>query len=1019
VHALPAAPVTCQPFATLPAPVQLQEVTLLALLLGPFAGALALAVRAGTRPAVPAHAAHAAHAGIGGHGAPAVVPDADTVRLRRASMLAGAATAVSMAALAALAPAVFAGQVARAGWDWLPALGAGFGLRLDGLALLFALLIVGIGLLVILYGRYYLSPAERTERFYALLLAFMGSMLGIAVSDNLIQLVVFWELTSLSSFLLIGFWQHRADARQGARMALAVTGAGGLCLLGGVLLLGAIAGSYRLDDVLQSGAQVRAHPWYPACLALVLLGAFTKSAQFPFHFWLPHAMAAPTPVSAYLHSATMVKAGLFLLARLYPVLSGTELWFFAVSGVGIATLITGAWHAVFQHDLKGLLAYSTISHLGLMMLLLGLNSPLAAVAAVFHLLNHAVFKASLFMAAGIIDHETGTRDMRRINGLWRYMPYTATLAMVAASAMAGVPLLNGFLSKEMFFAETLALEGHRAIRWATPVAATLAGSFAVAYSMRFVHDVFFNGEPESLPREPHEPPRWMRVPVELLVLACLLVGFVPAWTIGPLLALGARDVLGGTLPQYSLALWHGLTAPLLMSVLAMAGGVALYFWLQRARRLHRITIGSGLGKRSFDRGLATLLAAATALSRRLDAGGQQHMLLTLVATAIAATALPWLLDLPVAGDARHGASVAASQAAPGTPGAQGAYAALPSFGAGDLTAVALAWLASVPLLTLVVWAIGVAAALATVAWARQRLVALVLIGAVGLAVTLGFVWLSAPDLALTQLLVEVATVMLMVLALRELPLTAPPEADDLRKLRDAGIAAVAGIGCGALAWAIMTRPFDSISGYFLANTVAQGGGANAVNVIIVDFRGFDTFGEMTVLLAAALIVHALLSGGPAATWHRTPTAPVRQAGSGLLLQTVSRGLVPFALLLSAYFFLRGHNLPGGGFIAGLVTSIALLLARMSDPRPAGPAEAGAEHRLVRLLGAGLGLAVLTGTASWLLGYPFLTSTYGHPVLAVLGEIPLASASAFDLGVYLSVVGATLLVLSGLAPRAER
>ncbi len=1001
--------------------MELQAFTLLALLLGPFAGALALAVRAGTRKVLPAHPAHPAHptrAGKGGHDAPSAVADADTVRLRRASILAGAATAVSMAALAALAPAVFAGHVVRAGWDWLPALGVGFGLRLDGLALLFALLIVGIGLLVILYGRYYLSPAERTERFYALLLAFMGSMLGIAVSDNLIQLVVFWELTSLSSFLLIGFWQHRADARQGARMALAVTGAGGLCLLGGVLLLGAMAGSYRLDDVLQAGAQVRAHPWYPACLALVLLGAFTKSAQFPFHFWLPHAMAAPTPVSAYLHSATMVKAGLFLMARLYPVLSGTELWFFAVSGVGIATLITGAWHAVFQHDLKGLLAYSTISHLGLIMLLLGLNSPLAAVAAVFHLLNHAVFKASLFMAAGIIDHETGTRDMRRINGLWRYMPYTATLAMVAASAMAGVPLLNGFLSKEMFFAETLALEGHRVIRWATPVAATLAGSFAVAYSMRFVHDVFFNGEPESLPREPHEPPRWMRVPVELLVLVCLLVGFVPAWTVGPLLALGARDVLGGALPAYSLALWHGLTAPLLMSGLAMAGGVALYFWLQRERRLHRITVGSGLGKRSFDRGLATLLAAAAALSRRLESGGQQRLLLTLVATAIAATALPWLLDLPVAGEPVRGASVAGSQAT-GTPGTQGMHAALPLVGAGEPTSAALSWLASLPPMALVVWSIGVAAALATVAWARQRLVALVLIGAVGLAVTLGFVWLSAPDLALTQLLVEVATVMLMVLALRELPLTAPPEADDLRKLRDAGIAAVAGIGCGALAWAIMTRPFESISGYFLANTVAQGGGANAVNVIIVDFRGFDTFGEMTVLLAAALIVHALLSGGPAAAWPRAPTAPAGATDSGLLLQTVSRGLVPFALLLSAYFFLRGHNLPGGGFIAGLVTSIALLLARMSDPGPAGPAEARAEHRFVRLLGAGLGLAVLTGAASCLLGYPFLTSTYGHPVLPVLGEIPLASASAFDLGVYLSVVGATLLVLSGLAPRAER
>ena len=289
---------------------------------------------------------------------------------------------------------------------------------------------------------------------------------------GLLQLLVFWELTSLSSFLLIGFRHRSAEARQGARMALTVTGAGGLALLAGFLLLGRIAGSYQISTILGMGDIIRAHPLYVPTLLLILLGAFTKSAQFPFHFWLPQAMAAPTPVSAYLHSATMVKAGVFLLARLFPALSGTDPWFFLVGGTGLLTLLYGAYSALFKHDLKGLLAYSTISHLGLIVLLFGIDTPLAAVAAVFHIINHATFKASLFMAAGIIDHETGTRDMRRINGLWKYMPVSGTLAMVAAAAMAGVPLLNGFMSKEMFFAETFHLAVLGPFAWFLPVAAT-------------------------------------------------------------------------------------------------------------------------------------------------------------------------------------------------------------------------------------------------------------------------------------------------------------------------------------------------------------------------------------------------------------------------------------------------------------------------------------------------------------------------------------------------------------------
>ena len=404
----------------------------------------------------------------------------------------------------------------------------------------------------------------------------MGAMGGVVLSGNLVMLVVFWELTSFFSFLLIGYWHQSPAARDGARMALIVTGTGGLCLLAAVLLIGRVVGSYDLDRVLAAGDALRAHALYRPILVLVLLGAFTKSAQFPFHFWLPNAMTAPTPVSAYLHSATMVKAGVFLLIRLSPALSGTDDWFYIVGSAGLATLLLGAFFALFQHDLKGLLAYSTISHLGLITALIGMDTPLASVAAIFHIVNHAVFKASLFMAAGIVDHETGTRDMRRLGGLRHAMPITATLAIVASAAMAGVPLLNGFLSKEMFFAEAAEYHDGSALDRSMPWMALVASILAVAYSLRFIHSVFFGPLATDLPKTPHEPPFLMRLPVEILVVVCLLVGIIPAMTIGPFLRTAAVAVLGADTPDYSLAVWHGVNLPLVMSVIALVGGIPLY-----------------------------------------------------------------------------------------------------------------------------------------------------------------------------------------------------------------------------------------------------------------------------------------------------------------------------------------------------------------------------------------------------------------------------------------------------------
>ncbi|WP_374325321.1 monovalent cation/H+ antiporter subunit A [Aquipseudomonas alcaligenes] len=889
------------------------------------------------------------------------------------SLATAAAPLLALGILLWLAPRVFAGELLLVSQPWLTQLGFNLSLRLDGLALLFALLILGIGLLVILYARYYLSEREAIGRFFAYLLLFMGAMLGVVLSENLLLLLTFWELTSLSSFLLIGFWGARSDARKGARMALAVTGGGGLALLAGILLIGHIVGSFELSVVLAAGEQIRAHALYPVALVLVLLGAFTKSAQFPFHFWLPHAMAAPTPVSAYLHSATMVKAGVFLLARLYPALADSELWFYLVSLTGLTTLLVGAGMALFQHDLKGLLAFSTISHLGLIVLLLGLNTPLSNVAAVFHIINHATFKASLFMAAGIIDHETGSRDMRRINGMWKYLPHTAVLAMVASSAMAGVPLLNGFLSKEMFFGETLQQHLLGSFSWVIPAAATLAGVFSVAYSLRFIHDVFFNGEPINLPKyPPHEPPRYMKIPVEILVFLCLLVGMLPAYTVAPLLAVAAKASLGGVLPEYSLAIWHGFNLPLAMSCVALVGGILVYVGRQPLFRWY-----AGLpevdARMIFERQVQNLVRLATWLTGCLENGSLQRYLsfLLIAALVLVASALAPLPQLT---------------------GSRG-----------------LSPLDGITMLGLLVLA---ASGLLTAVFHRQRLVALLILGVGGMLVALAFARFSAPDLALTQLVVEVVTIILLMLALFYLPSRTPSESSSLRGLRDVVVAGGCGVMVALLVYVVLTRPYAGLAPFFLANSVSGGGGTNVVNVILVDFRGFDTLGEITVLAIAAVGILAMLDG---LRLHNPTCDPQGRrwawAKNPLILMTLSRLLLPLALLISVFIFLRGHNLPGGGFIAGLITAVALVLQYIAS------GVAWVEQRLPlnyqRMAGAGVLIATLTGLGSWVFGRPFLTSAFGHFELPLVGEFELATAMLFDLGVYLTVVGSTQLVLTRL------
>ncbi len=874
-----------------------------------------------------------------------------------------------------------AGETHVESWRWLPSVGLVLAFRLDGLGLLFAGLILGIGGLVILYARYYLAEQDNLGRLYAYLLLFMGTMLGVVLSENLIQMLVFWELTSLSSFLLIGYWRQREEARTGARMALAITGAGGLALFGGLMLLGRMTGSYELSVILASGDLIRTHPLYGPTLLLILLGVFTKSAQFPLHFWLPHAMAAPTPVSSYLHSATMVKAGVFLLARLFPALSGTWEWNFAVTGFGMTTLLAGAVIALFQHDLKGLLAYSTISHLGLITVLFGIGTPLAAVAGVFHIINHATFKAGLFMAAGIIDHETGTRDMRRINGLWHSMPYTGTLAMVAASAMAGVPLFNGFLSKEMFFGEAAAVAGAMPLGWLVPVVATLAGAFAVAYSVRFVHDVFFNGEPVNLPKQPHEPPHWMRVPVEILVVICILVGTAPSLTVEPILNLAAGAVLQAPPPTHDLALWHGFSPAVFMSLVAMMGGIFIY----TARKTLYATwdrVGDRFdARRGYERALSGLISLSQAVTDWMNKASLQRLLVTLLLAT---------LLLGVAGWLGSGSAIAGSGSLPLLP---------------------------IDLVSLVASLIMVGAALATLIWHRQRLLALVFLGTIGLMVTFIFALFSAPDLALTQLSVEVVTLILLLLALFFLPQTSHPETHRIRRIRDLVVALWSGIGMSALTWALLTRPYESIAGYFVEKSVSGGGGRNVVNVILVDFRGFDTLGEITVLVLAGLAIHAMLKNLQlGAQANDELSGAWSQDAHPILLSVLVRLVLPMTLLVAVFLLLRGHNLPGGGFIAGLVTAIALILLYLAN------GVAWAQKRfpgnLQILMGVGLLIASLTGLASLLLGYPFLTTSFAHLDWPLVGEFELASAMIFDLGVWLVVVGMTLLILIHLGSLSD-
>ena len=896
-----------------------------------------------------------------------------------------AAVGVSMTSLGLLltqAREVFNGAVITQSWSWLPQLGIDFSFRLDALGLLFALLISGIGTLIYIYAYFYLGPKNSLNKLYLLLMLFMAAMLGISLSNNLILLLVFWELTSISSFLLVGYWSNYDAAQRGSRMALTITGMGGLAMLGGFILLGQITGTYEIDQILTMTAQIQSHALFVPTLLLILLGAFTKSAQFPFHFWLPNAMAAPTPVSAYLHSATMVKAGIFLVARLLPIFAGAALFHNLVTFIGLFTLCMAAFFAIFKEDLKGLLAYSTISHLGLIMCLLGIGSPLAVAAAIFHIINHATFKAALFMIAGIIDHESGTRDLRKLSGLWQLLPYTATLTMVTAASMAGVPLTNGFLSKEMFFTELLSnLSGPVLI--CSAIVATLAGIFAVAYSVRLVHGVFFDGPVgKQVPnKDAHEPPFGMRAPATLLAILCILVGLFPALLVENIVNSTARastqvmDFEGA-----HLALWHGFNMPLLMSLIASIGGLIFYFSLAKGGKIREIDLDPYLGRLqgrvAFDLFLKSLLLNSRKFKRWTENGKLQSYILWIVVFSIAIVSLPFL--------------------------GQGL-----TTGTRELT--------HAPALAIVLWLLLFSSCWMMLWFHHERIKAVLISGAIGLVVTMAFVCFSAPDLALTQITVDVVTTVLLLMSLSLLPQLTPYESSVSRRWRDALIAIGGGLGIAWITWLILTRDHNSISWFFMQQSIPLGGGTNVVNVILVDFRGFDTFGEITVLGIAGIGALCLMDGMRTHGTTMTQGLSYRFNPSPLMLRITASWILPIALVVSLYIFLRGHNLPGGGFIAGLITALALIIQYMALGQDHAEQLLKAKSgRLYEIwIGTGLVIAGLTGLGAWFWGRPFLTSAHFYVSPPILGEMHLATAALFDVGVYITVVGATMLLISVL------
>lgn len=736
------------------------------------------------------------------------------------------------------------GEVFTAELPWIPSLDISIVSYLDGLSLLFSLLITGIGSLVVLYSIFYLDKhKEKLHNFYVYLLLFMSAMLGVVQSDHLISLYFFWELTSISSFLLIGYWYTRDASRFGALKSMMITVGGGLMMLGGFVLLYLMGGTYSIRELIVMAPNLVEHPLFTWSLILLLLGAFTKSAQFPFYIWLPDAMEAPTPVSAYLHSATMVKAGIYLVARFTPIFAASELWVWLVTGIGILTLFWGSFFAVKQTDLKGILAFSTVSQLGLIMSLLGASAvafhssesidtiKFAAFAAIFHLINHATFKGSLFMIAGIVDHETGTRDIRKLGGLMSMMPISFTVAAIGSLSMAGLPPFNGFLSKEMFLTAMLALQKFEFFgfdTWGTlfPIIAWIASIFTFIYSFYFVFKTFNgNYKPEQLPHKPHEAPIGMLISPILLAALVVTIFFIPNF-IGNTFVKPAVQAIQPFLYDTPQAIdihveaWHGINPELLMTIGIVIIGVLLFVALPKWQGMYQRFPQAFTLNNAYDKMMQGLDTGLNRLSRLYMTGSMRHYLLYMF-SGIAIIVIGSLF-------VKDAFSISFEETSPIKP---------------------------YEIILILVLLIGTAITIL----AKSRLTAIIGLGAVGYTVALFFVIFNAPDLALTQLVIETISVALFLLAFYHLPKLGKREERMRFQLNRAVVSIAVGVMVTLVALSSHSQKLiPSISKYYEETVYSKAGGGNIVNVILVDYRGFDTLFEITVLGIAGMAILAMI-----------------------------------------------------------------------------------------------------------------------------------------------------------------
>jgi multicomponent Na+:H+ antiporter subunit A len=749
-------------------------------------------------------------------------------------------------------PAISSGKFIHSSLPWIPSYGINFTTYIDGLSLIFGLLITGIGTLVVLYSIFYLSKhREALNNFYVYLLLFMGAMLGLVFSDNVLVLYVFWELTSISSLLLIAYWYEREKSRYGAQKSMLITIFGGLAMLAGFIMLSIITDTYSIREMFTKVDSIVSHSLFLPAMLLVLLGAFTKSAQFPFSIWLPDAMEAPTPISAYLHSATMVKAGIYLVARMTPIFGGTSEWFWLVSGIGLITLLYGSVNAVKQTDLKALLAYSTISQLGLIMSLLGIGSAamyfgigdesevytVAILAAIFHLINHSTFKGCLFMVVGIIDHETGTRDIRKLGGLMNLMPVSFTLTIIGTFAMAGLPPFNGFLSKEMFLTAVLNVSQMSVFNMESlgslfPIVAWIASIFTFVYSMILVFKTFRGKyRPERLEKKVHEAPIGMLLPP--IVLASLVVGifFFPNILSNYLLKPAVASILpslamGGEIYVKKINAWHRWNTEVYMTIGIVVFGTLLYIYLRKWIRIYLFYPQSITLNNMYNLGMEKSEDLFQSITNRYMTGSIRDYLIYIFAFIIfiIGGAL-WLLD-GISFDHSQDASISVYE--------------------GGIV------------ISMVISAVAVLLS-------NSRLTSIVAVGALGLLVSFLFVLFRAPDLALTQLVVETVTTALFLLCFYHLPQLRK----EISKVSFKATNAIISIGVGVVVTIFAlsvngTKLFDSISSFY-ENSYELAGAQNIVNAILVDFRGIDTMLEILVLVIAGIGVYTLiklrLSGG--------------------------------------------------------------------------------------------------------------------------------------------------------------